>query len=66
MGCVMLGRWVYIQLRHYGQNLAVWKWKSLLGIDEISAELIRAGGEILRFEIHILIPSVLTDDLLQQ
>jgi hypothetical protein len=37
-----------------------------LGIDQIPAELIRAGDEKLRSEVHILIPSVWNDELSQQ
>jgi hypothetical protein len=42
------------------------RYKSL-GIDQILAELIRAGGETLCSEIHILIHSIWNkDELLQQ
>jgi hypothetical protein len=55
-----------MQLRHYGQNLALWRWKMVLGIDQIPAELIRPGGETLCSEVHKLTPSVWNDEFSQQ
>jgi len=49
---MLLNRWICIQLRHYCQYLIFWWWKLQLGIYQIPAELIKAGDETLRFEIH--------------
>jgi hypothetical protein len=67
MGFMMLGRWIYIQLSHWCQNLnlaameiAIVKLKRYksLGTDQILAKQIRIGGETLCTEMHKLIHSV--------
>jgi hypothetical protein len=69
----MLGRWIYIRLSHYCQNLALLKWKieklksyKYLGTDQIPAKLIKAGDEILCSEINKLVCSIWNKEELPQ
>jgi len=57
MGLMMLGRQKYTQQNHSGVELAIEKLKSYKspGVDQNPAELIRAGGRTIRYEIHKLI-----------
>jgi len=72
MTLMILRRQKYIQLSHYYLNLSVlmlkliWKSYKMSRTGQVTAELIKVGGEILRSEIHKRICSIWNKEELPQ